>query len=101
MLTPTLRAAEQTGFSLHRVKPGQRQGFAHRHDAAEEIYVVVSGAGRMKLDDDVIDVRPLDAVRVAPSVVRAFEAGSDGLEVLAFGPRHDGDGELIHDDVWS
>jgi len=37
----------------------------------------------------------LDAVRVSPAVTRAFEAGPDGLEVLAFGPHHEGDGELI------
>ena len=86
--------AETTGLSLHRVKPNKRQAFGHRHEAAEEVYVVVAGSGRMKLDDDVIEVGPLDAVRVAPQVTRAFEGGPDGLEVLAVGPRHDGDGEL-------
>ena len=87
--------AERTGLSLHRVKPGRRQGFAHRHDEAEEVYVVLSGSGRMKVGDDVVDVRPLDAIRVAPSVVRAFEGGPEGLEVLAFGPHHEGDGEIV------
>ena len=87
--------AEQTGVSHHRVKAGKRQGFGHRHENAEEVYVVLSGSGRLKLDDDVIDVAPLDAVRVAPGVTRAFEGGPDGLEVLAFGPRHKGDGELV------
>src|SRR5215208_3383150 len=87
--------AERTGLAFHRVKPGCRQGFAHRHDEAEEIYVVLSGRGRLKLDDDVIDVAPLDAIRVAPNVVRAFEAGEDGLELLAFGAHHEGDGEIV------
>jgi mannose-6-phosphate isomerase-like protein (cupin superfamily) len=89
--------AEQTGFAFHRVKPGQRQGFAHRHEAAEEVYVILSGSGRVKLDDDVVELKRLDAVRVAPAVARAFEADGDGLEILAFGPRHEGDGELLRD----
>ena len=87
--------SEQTGLSHLRVKAGKRQGFAHKHDEAEEIYVVIAGSGRMKLDDEIIEIGPLDAIRVAPEVIRCFEAGSDGLEVLAFGPRHDGDGELL------
>ena len=87
--------AEDTGFSYHRIKPGKRQGFGHRHERAEEVYVVLAGAGRVKLDDVILDLEPLDAVRVAPAVVRQFEAGSDGLELLAFGPRRKGDGEII------
>ena len=89
--------AERTGFSLHRVKPGKRQAFAHRHDEAEEVYVVIGGSGRVKLDDAVEDIRRLDAIRVAPHVTRGFWAGGDGLEILAFGARHDGDGELVSD----
>jgi mannose-6-phosphate isomerase-like protein (cupin superfamily) len=89
--------AEETGFSLHRVKPGKRQAFGHRHEEAEEVYVVINGSGRMKLDDDVLEVERLDAIRVAPGVIRAFEGGPDGIELLAFGPRHEGDGELIQD----
>jgi mannose-6-phosphate isomerase-like protein (cupin superfamily) len=87
--------AERTGLSLHRVKPGQRQGFAHRHDEAEEVYVVLSGSGRMKVDEAVLDVGPLDAIRVAPTAVRTFEGGPEGLEVLAFGPHHPGDGAIV------
>src|SRR3954471_3849667 len=82
--------AEDTGVSYHRVKPGKRQGFAHRHERAEEVYVVLSGSGRVKLDDEVIELRRLDALRVAPGVTRAFEGGPEGLELLAFGPHHEG-----------
>jgi len=49
----------------------------------------------MKLDEEILDVQRMDAIRVAPEVIRAFEAGPEGIEVLAFGPRHEGDGELI------
>ena len=90
-------AARDTGLSFHRVKPGKRQGFGHVHDKAEEVYVVVGGSGRIKLDDEIRDIKHLDAIRVAPKVVRAFEADDEGLELLAFGPRHEGDGELVQD----
>lgn len=92
--------SETIGLAFHKLHPGKRQGFAHRHTDAEEIYVVIAGHGRVKLDDDVAEIGPLDAIRVAPPVVRAFEAGPEGLELLAFGPRHAGDGEMVHDDVW-
>jgi mannose-6-phosphate isomerase-like protein (cupin superfamily) len=92
--------AEATGVALMRVKPGQRQGFAHKHDEAEEVYVVISGSGRIKLDDEIVDVERLDAIRIAPGVTRALEADNEGLEYLAFGPHHKGDGELIHEGFW-
>ncbi len=87
--------AENTGVSHLRLKPGQRVPFGHRHEEAEEVYVVIGGAGRLKLDDEIIEVERLDAIRVSPEVIRAFEAGPDGIEVLAVGARHDGDGETI------
>ena len=51
----------------------------------------------MKLDDQIFEIDRLDAIRVAPEVTRMFEAGGEGLELLAFGPRHEGDGDLVHD----
>jgi mannose-6-phosphate isomerase-like protein (cupin superfamily) len=86
-----------TGVTHHRFRAGMRQAFGHRHhhEDAEEVYVVLSGSGRLKLDDDILELARLDAIRVSPAVTRAFEAGPDGLEVLAFGPHHEGDGELI------
>ena len=89
--------AEQTGVTHFRLWPGKRSPFAHRHAHAEEVYVTLAGAGRIKLDAELVDVRPLDAIRVAPDVVRALEAGPDGLEFLAFGPHHEADGEQIND----
>ena len=87
--------AKDTGVAHERVKPNQRLPFGHVHENAEEIYVVLSGSGRAKLDDDIVDLGPLDALRVAPKVTRCFEAGPDGLELIAFGPHHKGDGEII------
>ncbi|HXD69152.1 MAG TPA: cupin domain-containing protein [Gaiellales bacterium] len=96
-MAQTALRAEQTGVGFFRLKAGRRSPFAHRHDEAEEVYVILRGRGRMRLDDEVVEVGPLDAVRVAPSVVRAFEAGADGLDFLAVGPHHPQDGELVED----
>ena len=89
--------AEHTGVSHHRVKAGKRQGFAHRHDEAEEVYVVLAGSGRVKLDDEIIEIKQWDVIRVAPRVARGFEAGPDGLEIIAAGGSKPdgGDGELV------
>ena len=56
---------------------------------------MLAGSGRVKLDDEIVEIDALDAIRVAPGVTRRFEAGPQGLELLAFGPRHEGDGEII------
>jgi mannose-6-phosphate isomerase-like protein (cupin superfamily) len=87
--------AEQTGMNYLIIKSGQREAFAHRHRTAEEIYVVLSGSGRVKLDEELVELAPLDAVRVSPGVTRSFEAGPDGLQVLIFGPHVEGDGEMV------
>lgn len=87
--------AEKTGVSHLRLKPGQRSPFGHKHEEAEEVYVVIGGSGRLKLDDEIIEIERLDAIRVSPEVIRAFEAGPEGIEVLAVGARHDRDGEVF------
>ena len=89
--------AEQTGLTHFRLHAGKRSPFMHRHRRAEEVYVILGGNGRIKLDEEIFDVRALDAVRVAPEVARAFEAGPEGLEFIAFGPHHDADGEPVED----
>ena len=89
--------AQQTGFSHQVLKPGMRQAFGHVHDSAEEVYVVIGGSGRVKLDDDLQELRRLDVLRVGPKVKRRLEAGDEGLEILVFGPRHEGDGEMLPD----
>ena len=83
-------------MSHFRYAPGYRSQAAHRHREQEEAYVVVAGSGRVLLDGEVIELRQWDTVRVAPEVVRAFEAGPDGLDVIAIGgPKPEGgDGEL-------
>jgi mannose-6-phosphate isomerase-like protein (cupin superfamily) len=75
----------KSGVSLQSLAPEKTQPFGHRHHEQEELYIVVGGAGRVKLDEDVVELRRWDAVRVPPGVTRAFSAGPDGLEFLAFG----------------
>jgi quercetin dioxygenase-like cupin family protein len=86
--------AERIGLAHYRMNAGQRIGFGHKHGNAEEVYVVLAGAGRFKVDDDVFEVGPRDAVFCPPDVMRAWEAGPDGLEMLAFGGHHENDAEM-------
>ena len=79
------------GVSHVRYEPNLRAEFAHSHREQEEAYVVVAGSGRMIVDDELLELRQWDVVRVAPEVVRAFEAGPDGLEMIAVGgPKPEG-----------
>lgn len=89
--------AEQSGLNYLIIKPSQREPFAHQHREAEEIYVVLAGSGRVKLDHEMVDLSALDVVRVSPGVTRSFEAGREGLEVLVFGPHVEGDVEMVRD----
>src|SRR4029079_3251549 len=76
-----------------------RSRIGHSHREQEEVYLVVSGSGRVKLDDEIIDLKQWDVVRVAPSTVRAFEGGPDGLELVAVGSDRPegGDGQRVED----
>ena len=98
---PALGSPE-LGVSRFTYEPGARMPFGHRHREQEEIYVVVAGAGRAKLDDEIIEIQQWDAVRVAPSVIRSFEAGPDGMDVICIGGRKPavGDNEGFPD-FWS
>lgn len=91
--------AENTGLAYHVLKPGKRQPFGHKHDNAEEVHVVIAGSGRARLDDEIVELKTLDALRLSPKVTRSFEAGPEGLEFLVFGPHHEKDGEL-NQDFW-
>jgi quinol monooxygenase YgiN/uncharacterized cupin superfamily protein len=82
---------ERTGISLQKILPDRQQAFGHSHVNAEEAYVVLAGSGTLRLSDEEVPLRAREAVRVAPGLTRAVEAGPDGLEYLALGPRHQGD----------
>jgi hypothetical protein len=74
--------------------PDFRTPFGHSHSQQEELYVVVEGSGRIKLDDDVVELGEFDAIRISPSVMRNVEAGPDGIGIICFGaPKIEGDAQ--------
>jgi mannose-6-phosphate isomerase-like protein (cupin superfamily) len=91
--------SEHLGVSYFRYPAGFKAPFGHRHREQEEAYVVVEGSGRMRGGDEIVELSQWDVVRVAPTVVRAFEAGPDGLTLIAIGNDRPegGDGEMVKD----
>jgi quercetin dioxygenase-like cupin family protein len=89
------------GVSHWRFAPDTRNPVAHSHREQEEAYVVVSGSGRVRLDDEIRDIRQWDVIRIAPPVVRAFEAGPDGLDLIAVGgPKPEGGDGVVSESPW-
>ncbi len=76
---------QNSGMSYLRLAPNFRVPFGHKHKLQEELYVLISGSGRVKLDDEVVELKAWDAVRVPGETMRCFEAGPDGAEIMAFG----------------
>jgi mannose-6-phosphate isomerase-like protein (cupin superfamily) len=76
---------EKSGVSYFKLAPGFRVPFGHRHAEQEEVYVVLGGSARVKLEDEILELTPMDAVRIPVSTMRGFEAGPDGAEILAIG----------------
>ena len=90
----------ECALSYQRIPPDYRFPYGHTHQTQEEVYVVIRGGGRMKVDDEIFELEEWDAVRVPPGAWRGYEAGRDGLEILVLGapnlgddPRGDVDGE--------
>jgi mannose-6-phosphate isomerase-like protein (cupin superfamily) len=89
------------GVSHWKYGPDLRNPVAHHHREQEEAYVVIAGSGRVRLDDEIRDIRRWDVIRVAPAVLRGFESGPDGLELIAVGgPRPEGGDGVQTDDPW-
>jgi uncharacterized cupin superfamily protein len=78
-----------SGASYFKIAPGFRIPFGHRHSEQEEVYVLVAGSARVKLDDEILELAPWDAVRIGKGTMRNMEAGPDGAEYLAFGAGDD------------
>jgi mannose-6-phosphate isomerase-like protein (cupin superfamily) len=86
---------QQFGFSLQKFTPNHRQQFGHVHREQEELYLVLAGGGRVKIDDEIVELRQGDALRVGPGVTRQFEAGPEGMEYVAVGGNPSGDADII------
>ena len=92
---------EHSGISYQRLAPNFRVPFAHRHKTQEEIYVVVSGSMRMKLEDEIVELKQWDAVRVPKETMRGFESGAEGVEIIAIGAPNTGPGDAeVENDWW-
>ena len=97
-----LLESRELGISYFRYAPGFRALNGHSHREQEEAYVVLAGAGKAKLDDEIIELRQWDVLRVAPEVVRAFESGPQGLEFIAIGSsRPEGGDGVPKPDFWT
>ena len=90
----TALGLEQTGIGHYRLSPGYRLPFGHSHRQNEEVYLVVQGSLRVKLEDDIVELGEWDALRVPPGVMHGWEAGDEGAEMLAFGPHTDDDTDM-------
>jgi mannose-6-phosphate isomerase-like protein (cupin superfamily) len=88
---------ENFGLSYQRLAPNFRIPFGHKHTEQEEAYIVIAGSGRMKLDDEIVELKEWDAIRVPGDVARNFEAGPEGAEVIAIGAPVAKDTEMLQD----
>ena len=91
---------EQQGVTYQRIAPNFRVPFGHQHNAQEEVYVLVAGSARLKLDDEIVELKPWDAVRIAKETMRNFEGGPEGAEVIAFGAPSTGPGDAPMTQGW-
>ena len=88
---------EKSGVSYFKLEPDFHPPFGHKHAEQEEVYVVISGSARIKVEDEEIELNALDAIRLAPEATRALKGGPGGCEVIAFGaPKPPGqDAEML------
>ena len=93
--------AERIGLGAYDMNPDQRVGFGHRHAESEEVYVVLDGSGRFKVEDEVFDVRNGDIVYVRPDAMREWQAGPGGMRLLAFGGHRDGEESHMEPGWWT
>jgi|SRR6516165_8916099 mannose-6-phosphate isomerase-like protein (cupin superfamily) len=84
---------ENAGMSFQRLDPNFRVPFGHHHNVQEEVYVLISGSARLKLDDEILELQPFDAVRIPRETMRNLEAGDEGAEIIAFGAPNTGPGD--------
>jgi uncharacterized cupin superfamily protein len=91
---------EHSGISYQRLAPNFRLPFGHRHKTQEEIYVLINGSLRARLEDEVVELKPYDALRVHKDTMRSFEAGPEGAEMIAVGAPHTGPGDADMVNGW-
>ena len=91
---------ENGGLSFLRIAPDYRMPFGHHHDQQEEVYVLVNGSARLKLDDEIVELEPWDAVRIHRDTMRNLEGGPEGAEIILFGAPNAGSGDAQMTQDW-
>ena len=91
---------ENAGVSFFKLAPNFRVPFGHMHNEQEEIYIVVDGSARLKVDDEIVELKPWDAVRIAKETMRNLEGGPDGTTILLFGAPNAGSGDAEMSPGW-
>ena len=91
---------EEQGVSYQRIAPNFRLPFGHQHKTQEEVYIVLSGSLRAKIEDEILELEPFDALRVHKDTMRSFEGGPEGAELLAVGAPHTGPGDAETENDW-
>jgi uncharacterized cupin superfamily protein len=93
---------ERSGVSYLKIAPGFRVPFGHKHEQQEEVYVLLSGSARARVGDETIELKPWDALRLAPDTMRALEAGDEGAELLLVGaPATEGSDAEMEQGWWT
>ncbi len=93
---------ENAGVSYQRLAPNFRVPFGHKHKQQEEVYIVIGGSGRAKVEDEIVELNQWDAIRVHKDTMRGFEGGPDGMELIAIGAPNTGPGDgEVHQGWWS
>jgi uncharacterized cupin superfamily protein len=73
------------GGRFWRLRPGQAST-KHRHYTTHEVYVVIEGTGRIRIDDDLIELPRLSSLYVSPDSVRQlFNDTEQDVLWLVFG----------------
>ncbi len=92
---------ETLGLSHMKLEPNFRIPFGHKHSGQEEVYVIVRGSARIKVDDEIVEVAEWDAIRFDKDTMRNVEAGPEGVEYLAFGAGDDPRDAQMEPNWWS
>ena len=91
---------ENSGVSFFKLQPDFRVPFGHKHNEQEEVYIVVDGTARVKLDDEILELEPWDAVRIHKDTMRNLEGGPEGATILLFGAPNAGSGDAQMTQGW-
>jgi mannose-6-phosphate isomerase-like protein (cupin superfamily) len=91
---------QESGLGYQKLEPGHRLDFGHKHEVQEEVFIVLSGSGRAKLGEEIIEIKKMDAIRIPKDTMRGFQAGPDGMDLLIVGAPHTEKNDAILERGW-